>query len=120
MARPRSARGRGPLGWHRPAPTLYPEAPYEWITHEAVITKDEVAIAIIAHQKVGTKNDWGIAGTQEHPTGLGIVNLRTREMRIAGQLPFGDPGRSVWHVERLLGWPLGRRGRFSSTGSAAD
>jgi oligogalacturonide lyase len=77
---------------------LYPEAPYEWITHEAVITKDEVAIAIIGHQKVDTKNAWGIAGTQEHPTGLGIVNLRTREMRIAGQLPFGDPGRSVWHV----------------------
>jgi len=24
---------------------LYPEAPYEWITHEAVITKDEALIA---------------------------------------------------------------------------
>ena len=29
---------------------LYPEAPFEWITHEAVITKDEVAIAIIGHR----------------------------------------------------------------------
>jgi oligogalacturonide lyase len=84
---------------------MYPEAPYEWITHEAVITKDEVAIAILAHQKVDTKNDWGIGGTGEHPTGLGIVNLRTREMRIVGQVPMGNPGRSVWHVN---GSPDGR------------
>ena len=77
---------------------LYPEAEYEWITHEAVITKDEVAIAILCHNAVGTKNDWGIAGTAEHPTGVGIVNLRTREMRIVGQIPVGNPGRSIWHV----------------------
>jgi oligogalacturonide lyase len=31
---------------------LYPEASYEWITHEAVITKDEVAIAIMGHRPV--------------------------------------------------------------------
>jgi oligogalacturonide lyase len=84
---------------------LYPEAPYDWITHEAVITKDEVAIAILAHQPVGTKNAWGIAGTGEHPTGVGIVNLRTREMRIIGQVPMGNPGRSIWHVN---GSPDGR------------
>lgn len=97
---------------------LYPEAPYEWITHEAVITKDEVAIAILAHRKVkipgkaeaandgpGQGDEWGPSGTGEHPTGLGIVNLRTREMRIAGQVPFGDPGRSDWHVN---GSPDGR------------
>ncbi len=79
---------------------LYPEANYEWITHEAVITKDEVAIAIIAHRKVGVPaaDPWGPSGTAEHPSGLGIVNLRTREMRIIGQIPFGNPGRSVWHV----------------------
>src|SRR5262249_5755610 len=40
---------------------LYPESPYEWITHEAAFDADEVAIAIIAHQKVGTNNGWGIA-----------------------------------------------------------
>src|SRR5450759_1791774 len=33
---------------------LYPESQYEWITHEAVISKDEVAIAIMGHRKVGT------------------------------------------------------------------
>ena len=80
---------------------LYPEAPYEWITHEAVIGKDEVVIAILGHRRMGTatsESDWGIAGTMEHPTGVGIVNLRTREMRIVGQIPEWAPGRSDWHV----------------------
>src|SRR4051812_31399629 len=99
---------------------LFPEAPFDWITHEAVITKDEVAIAILAHRPVaipgaktpegpGQENAWGPSGTAEHPTGLGIVNLRTREMRIVGQVPFGDPGRSDWHVN---GSPDGRWGVF--------
>ena len=95
---------------------LYPESEYEWVTHEAVISKDEVAIAIMGHRKVGTgkvpamqvaaekpvdpKNPgqelgWGSAGTREKPTGLGIVNLRTREMTIAGQTPSGS---GLWHV----------------------
>ena len=80
---------------------LYPEAPFEWITHEAVIGRDEVAIAILGHRRMGTAtpgSDWGIAGTMEHPTGVGIVNLRTREMRIVGQVPEWAPGRSDWHV----------------------
>jgi oligogalacturonide lyase len=74
---------------------LYPEAPYEWITHEAVITKDEVAFAIMGHRKVGTNDAWGPSGTREHPTGLAIVNLRTREMRIVAQTPSGS---GLWHV----------------------
>ena len=86
---------------------LYPESEYEWVTHEAVISKDEVAIAIMGHRKVGTpampadpKNPgqevtWGPSGTREKPTGLGIVNLRTREMTIAGQTPSGS---GLWHV----------------------
>ncbi len=74
---------------------LYPEAPYEWVTHEAVITKDEVAMAIMGHRKPGVNDAWGIAGTREHPTGLAIVNLRTREMRIAGQTKSGS---GLWHV----------------------
>jgi oligogalacturonide lyase len=81
---------------------LYPEAPYEWVTHEAVITKDEVALAIMGHRKAGTNDAWGIAGTREHPTGLGIVNLRTREMRIVAQTPSGS---GLWHVN---GSPDGR------------
>ncbi|MCX6330848.1 MAG: hypothetical protein NTZ85_15205 [Bacteroidia bacterium] len=86
---------------------LYPEAAYEWVTHEAIITKDEVAIAIMGHRKIGTPTQpvdptnpgqevgWGPSGTREHPTGLGIVNLRTREMIIAGQTPSGS---GLWHV----------------------
>jgi oligogalacturonide lyase len=91
---------------------LYPEASYEWVTHEAVITKDEVAIAIMGHRPVpgtgkttvgtpvsganpGQETDWGPSGTREKPTGLGIVNLRTREMVIIGQTPSGS---GLWHV----------------------
>jgi oligogalacturonide lyase len=80
---------------------LFPEAPFDWITHEAFIGKDEVAIAILGHRNIASatpESDWGIAGTFEHPTGVGIVNLRTREMRIAGQVPAGSDGRSDWHV----------------------
>jgi oligogalacturonide lyase len=38
---------------------------------------------------------WGNSGTREKPTGLAIVNLRTREMTIAGQTPSGS---GLWHV----------------------
>jgi oligogalacturonide lyase len=89
---------------------LYPEAEYEWVTHEAVITKDEAAIAIMGHRKIGKSDSsgtavaganpgqeaaWGPSGTREKPTGLGIVNLRTREMIIIGQTPSGS---GLWHV----------------------
>ncbi|HEY1148920.1 MAG TPA: hypothetical protein VGF27_10115 [Pseudoduganella sp.] len=93
---------------------LYPEAPYEWVTHEAVIGKDEVAMAIMGHRPVpgggggvdapatgvgganpGQDAGWGNSGTREKPTGLAIVNLRTREMTIAGQTPSGS---GLWHV----------------------
>ena len=92
---------------------LYPESEYEWVTHEAVISKDEVAIAIMGHRKIpgsnntvaegtivtgvnpGQESAWGPSGTREKPTGLAIVNLRTREMIIAGQTPSGS---GLWHV----------------------
>jgi oligogalacturonide lyase len=87
---------------------LFPEADFDWVTHEAVITKDEVAIAILAHRHPGLPADtpWGnLASTGVHPSGVGIVNLRTHEMRIIGQVPIGDPGHSIWHVN---GSPDGR------------
>jgi oligogalacturonide lyase len=96
---------------------LYPEASYEWVTHEAVISKDEVAMAIMGHRPVvgagasgtvvdapatgvnganpGQDEGWGAAGTREKATGLAIVNLRTRQMTIAGQTPSGS---GLWHV----------------------
>lgn len=92
---------------------LYPESDYEWVTHEAVIGKDEVAIAIMGHRQIpgstikvpegtdvgganpGQDPAWGKSGTREKPTGLGIVNLRTREMTIVGQTLSGS---GLWHV----------------------
>lgn len=81
---------------------LYPEAPYEWVTHEAVIGPDEVAIAILGHRDPDTNDAWGPSGTRVHPTGLGIVNLRTRHIYIAGQTKTGS---GLWHVH---GSPDGR------------
>jgi oligogalacturonide lyase len=81
---------------------LYAEASYDWVTHEAIITKDEVAIAILGHRPIGNKDEWGECGSRDHATGLGIVNLRTREIRIAGQTPSGS---GYWHVN---GSPDGR------------
>ena len=99
---------------------LYPESEYEWVTHEAVISKDETAIAIMGHRKIpasttevaagtpvsganpGQEAAWGPSGTREKPTGLAIVNFRTREMMIAGQTPSGS---GLWHVS---GSPDGR------------
>lgn len=130
---------------------LYPESEYEWVTHEAVITPDEVAFAIMGHRKItaplaedpaskqpasehrvsgrplaevpetgdtgdtaaedrpgvresdpGQDAGWGPSGTREKPTGLGVVNIRTREMMIWGQIPYGS---GFWHV---TGSPDGR------------
>lgn len=100
---------------------LYPEAPYEWVTHEAVISKDEVAMAILGHRQIpdapssvqepktawdganpGHDDGWGATGTREKPSGLAIVNLRTRQMQIVGQAPSGS---GFWHVH---GSPDGR------------
>jgi len=92
---------------------LYPESPYEWVTHEAVISRDEVALAIMGHREIpntttdskpgtdvkgvnpGQESEWGPCGTREKPTGLGIININTREMTIAGQTPSGS---GFWHV----------------------
>ena len=81
---------------------LFPEAPYDWVTHEAVIGPDEVALAILGHRKVGTNDAWGPSGTREHPTGLAIVNLRDQHVIIAGQTKSGS---GLWHVH---GSPDGR------------
>ncbi|MFT7723176.1 MAG: hypothetical protein QM788_10145 [Roseateles sp.] len=100
---------------------LYPEAPYEWVTHEAIIGRDEVALAIMGHRAIpgvadpgrpagtaveganpGQDDAWGNTGTREKPTGLAIVNLRTREVNLVGQTPSGS---GLWHVH---GSPDGR------------
>ena len=86
---------------------VYDELETDWVTHEAVITPDEVAFAIMGHRPVdsqgfqgGTENPgqesgWGIAGTRAHFGGLAISNLRTREVYLAGQTKNGS---GLWHV----------------------
>ncbi|MBN1413764.1 MAG: hypothetical protein JW973_01585 [Bacteroidales bacterium] len=93
---------------------LYPESSYEWVTHEVVIGPEEVAFAILGHRKSrkfssdtipekvaedpanpGQEPEWGEAGTRLKPTGLGIVNITTGEMTLAGQIPYGS---GFWHV----------------------
>lgn len=81
---------------------LYPESEYDWVTHEAVITPDEVAFALMGHRDAGVSDGWGPSGSRVHPTGLGILNLRTNEVYIAGQTKSGS---GLWHVH---GSPDGR------------
>lgn len=99
---------------------VFPEDERDWVTHETVIGKDEVAFALMGHRKIaggpkdvgeatgvggvnpGQEPAWGPSGTRERPTGLGIVNLRTREVLIVGQTKEGS---GLWHVS---GSPDGR------------
>jgi oligogalacturonide lyase len=74
---------------------LYVESDFEWVTHEAVITRDEVAIALMGHVKSARPGTYGEAGMRTHPTGLGVVNLRTGLMRIEAQTATGS---GLWHV----------------------
>lgn len=75
---------------------LFPETQYDWVTHEAVIGPDEVALAILGHRSgEALKDAWGPAGSREHAGGLGIVNLRTNHIYIAGQTKAGS---GFWHV----------------------
>lgn len=99
---------------------IFPEDDRDWVTHEVVIGKDEVGFAIMGHRKIpggikdlgeatgvggvnpGQEPEWGPSGTRERPTGLGIANLRTREVLIVGQTKEGS---GLWHVS---GSPDGR------------
>lgn len=87
---------------------VYRETEHDWVTHEAVISADELVIAIIGHRPIdnGEKkeiaglesfalsNSWGPSGTKEYPTGIAVVNMRTRELTMEGQV-VGD---NFWHV----------------------
>ena len=93
---------------------MYPESEYEWITHEAVISHGEVAMAIMGHRKVpgsnvaaapgtpvsganpGQEAAWGPSGTREKPTGLWHVNGSPD-----GRWAVGDDfSRSIYLIDR--------------------
>lgn len=80
---------------------IYRETEYDWVTHEAVISEDELAFAIIGHRPISEEEqpadytkDWGPAGTKAYATGLAVVNMRTREFTLEGQVD----GDNFWHV----------------------
>jgi oligogalacturonide lyase len=69
---------------------LYIETPDEWITHETVATKDEVMFLIMGH----------LPYLREHPTGIAVINLRTNQMKLLGQIEEDMGGRGAggfWH-----------------------
>ena len=87
---------------------IYRETEHDWVTHEAVISADELVIAIIGHRPIdrgeqktidglesfATSDDWGPSGTKEFATGIAVVNMRNRELTLEGQVP----GDNFWHV----------------------
>jgi len=86
---------------------IYRETEHDWVTHEAVISEDELVIAIIGHRPINLKggqadglesfafsDEWGPSGTKEYPTGIAVVNMRTRELTLEGQVD----GDNFWHV----------------------
>ena len=87
---------------------IYRETEHDWVTHEAVISEDELVIAIIGHRPINkgeqktiaglesfaTSDDGGPSGTKEYPTGIAVVNMRTRELTMEGQVD----GDNFWHV----------------------
>ena len=101
---------------------IYRETEHDWVTHEAVISADELVIAIIGHRPIrqvpypptkgggssdqnekkdipglesfAMSDDWGPSGTKEYATGIAVVNMRTREFTLEGQVD----GDNFWHV----------------------
>ena len=84
---------------------IYRETEHDWVTHEAVISEDELVIAMLGHRPIAGTTDsgregpgqepgWGPSGTKEYPTGIAVVNMRTRELTLEGQVD----GDNFWHV----------------------
>lgn len=72
---------------------LYPESPDEWVTHEAVITKDEVVFNILGHQPK----------LRMRPTGIAVINLRSNHVKLYGQVEDQLDGArgtgGYWHCQ---------------------
>ena len=79
---------------------IYVETPDEWVTHETVTGPDELMFIISGGDML----------LREKPTGIAVVDLRTRQMRLLGQTyettPNGGGGMGgFWHCQ---GSPDGR------------
>jgi len=72
---------------HRP---IYEETPDEWITHETVSGPDELMFLIMGH----------LPYLRQKPTGIAVVNLRSKEMKMLGQVEEdmgGEQKGGFWH-----------------------
>ena len=77
---------------------IYEETPDEWITHETVSGKDEIMFLIMGH----------LPYLREKPTGIAVINLRNKQMKLLGQVEEDMGGRQqggFWHCN---GSPDGR------------
>ncbi len=95
---------------------LYPEAPYEWITHEAVIGKDEVVFAMCENGRLipgggpepnyGTRGDVGTSDRcrSHQPADAPDADCRTGSLVVGGPLGLARC--------RVVRRPLGRQRRF--------
>jgi len=71
---------------------IYVETREEWVTHPAVTGPDEMMFIISGH----------MPSLRKRPSGVAVVNLRTDEMMILGQIPVERTGEigitgGVWH-----------------------
>lgn len=77
---------------------IYAETPDEWVTHETVAGADELMFNIMGH----------LPYLREKPTGIAVLNMRTRQMKLLGQIEEdmgnGQQG-GFWHCN---GSPDGR------------
>ena len=55
---------------------LFAEGPLDWVTHETVVTKDEVMFNLIGH----------LPRLRVRPTGIAVINLRTNAVELLGQV----------------------------------
>jgi oligogalacturonide lyase len=64
---------------------IYAETPDEWVTHETVASPDELMFNIMGH----------LPYLREKPTGIAVVSLRTKQMKLLGQVEE-DMGNGTW------------------------
>ena len=74
---------------------LYKETPDEWVTHEVVVNQDHVLFILSAFKPE----------LRLKPAGVALINLRTQEMQLIGQVP----GSGFWHCAATpdLKWAAG-------------
>ncbi|HYO09798.1 MAG TPA: hypothetical protein VER17_12570 [Tepidisphaeraceae bacterium] len=63
---------------------LFEEEKLDWVTHEAVVTRDEVMFNLIGHQ----------SRLRVRPTGIAVINLRSNAVQLIDQIEEREPDRN--------------------------